>query len=250
MIIYYEHVDSTNRIAKELVMEGKPSGTVVRAGMQSAGKGQYGRSFNSPKGGLYFSLLLKPNLDFEHLPLVTLATGLACRKVIHSTFNVQSQIKWPNDIYLCDKKIAGILCENIDFRAAGNTFATVVIGVGLNVNNTREDFPLEIQSIITTLFDHLKIQVDLHSLLLLIVDEIIKNVLLLGENIQRILEQWQQYDYLYNKSVIYTAGSMTMLGTGLGISSQGYYRIRDNQGAEHCVVGGQLRLINDVIDAN
>ena len=242
-IIYYDQIDSTNRIAKELVLEGKPSGTVVRAGMQSAGKGQYGRIFNSPVGGLYFSLLLKPNLDLEHLPLVTLATGLACRDVIHSTFNIQSQIKWPNDIYLGDKKLAGILCENIDFCAAGNTSATVVIGVGININNSIEDFSIEIQPIITTLFEHLKIQVDLHSVLSLIVTAIIKNVLLLSENRQVLLNQWQQYDYLYNKSVVYAAGSLTFQGTGLGISSQGYYRIRDTQGAEHCVVGGQLRLV-------
>ena len=246
MVIYYDQVDSTNRIAKELVMEGKPSGTIVCAGIQSAGKGQYGRSFNSPPGGLYFSLLLKPNLDLEYLPLVTLATGLACREVIYSAFNVQTQIKWPNDIYLCDKKLAGILCENIDFRsAAENALATVVIGAGLNINNTKVDFPLEIQPIVTTLFDHLKIQVDLHSLRTLLVAAIVKNVIILSENRQLLLAQWQQHDYLYKRSIIYTAGSMTLRGTGLGISSQGFYCIQDNKGAEHCVVGGQLRLASD-----
>jgi BirA family biotin operon repressor/biotin-[acetyl-CoA-carboxylase] ligase len=245
MIIYYDQIDSTNRIAKELVKEGKPSGTVVRAGIQSAGKGQYGRAFNSPQGGLYFSVLLRPSLDLEHLPLITLATGLACRDVIHSTFNVQSNIKWPNDIYLCDRKLAGILCENIAPCVAGNNCATVVIGVGLNINNTVENFPSEIQSIVTTLFDHLKVQVDLHSLLLLLVDAIMKNVLLLSEKRQILLEQWQQYDYLYNKTVVYTAGLTAVRGTGLGISSQGYYRIRDDQGVEYCVVGGQLRLFSD-----
>lgn len=243
MIIYFDHIDSTNRIAKELVMEGKPSGTVVRAGVQSAGKGQYGRTFNSPLGGLYFSLILRPNIALEHLSLVTLATGLACRDVIYSTFNLQSQIKWPNDIYLCDKKLAGILCESIDYRAAENSLPTIVIGVGLNINNTNDDYPLDIQPIVTTLFDHLKIQVDLNSLLSVLVDAIMKNITLLVENRQILLEQWQQYDYLLDKSIIYLAGSVTILGTGLGVSSQGYYRIRDDQGTEHCVVGGQLRPI-------
>jgi BirA family biotin operon repressor/biotin-[acetyl-CoA-carboxylase] ligase len=196
------------------------------------------------KEAYIFLCFLSQTLISNNLPLVTLATGLACRDVIHSTFNIQSQIKWPNDIYIGDKKLAGILCENIDFRAAEDTVATVVIGVGLNINNSIEDFPVEIQPIITTLFEHLKIQVDLHSLLSLIVAAIIKNVLLLSENRQTLLKQWQQYDCLYNKSVVYAAGSMTFQGTGLGISSQGYYRIRDTQGAEHCVVGGQLRLLS------
>lgn len=245
MIIYYDQIDSTNRIAKELVMEGKPSGTIVRAGMQSAGKGQYGRTFNSPQGGLYFSLLLRPTLDLEHLSLITLATGLACRDVIHSTFNIQPQIKWPNDIYLCNKKLAGILCEKIDPCVAGKIYAAVVIGVGLNVNNTVENFPSEIQPIVTTLFEHLKVQVDLHSLLSLLVEAIVKNVLRLNGNSQLLLEQWQQYDYLYKKNVVYTAGSKVVRGTGLGISSQGYYCIQDDQGVEHSVIGGQLRLFHD-----
>ena len=242
MIIYYDQIDSTNRIAKELAKEGKPSGTVVRAGMQSAGKGQYGRTFHSPHGGLYFSLLLKPELDLEHLPLVTLATGLACRDVIQSTFNIQTQIKWPNDIYLYGKKLAGILCEKIDFSSTENALATVVIGAGLNVNNTVDNFPPEFRPIVTTLFDHLKVQVDLTDLLSLLVAAIEKNVMLLRINRQTLLAQWQSHDYLYRKSVVYTAGSQTVSGLGLGLSPQGYYRIMDDQGVEHSVVGGQLRL--------
>jgi BirA family transcriptional regulator, biotin operon repressor / biotin---[acetyl-CoA-carboxylase] ligase len=242
MVIYFDQIDSTNRIAKELLIKGKPSGTVVHAGMQSAGKGQYGRTFNSPPGGLYFSLLLKPNLDQAHLPLVTLATGLACRDVLHSSFSIQPQIKWPNDIYLNDKKLAGILCENLGTHAGKDTCANVVIGVGLNINNTTEDFPIEVQPIITTLFDHVKIQVDLPSLLSLLVTAIIKNVTILSEDQQIILEQWQQYDYLYKKSIVYTAGALTIQGIGLGLLSQGHYRLQDTQGNEHCIVGGQLRL--------
>jgi BirA family biotin operon repressor/biotin-[acetyl-CoA-carboxylase] ligase len=241
MFIYYDQIDSTNRIAKELVMAGKPSGTVVCAKLQTAGKGQYGRTFNSPLGGLYFSLLVEPNLDLEHWPLVTLATGLACREVINSAYNIQSMIKWPNDIYLGDRKLAGILCEKIDHRITGRAIATVVIGVGGNFNNTAEDFPIEIRPLVTTLFDHLKIYVDLDVLLELLVTAIMKNVKSLRENRQDILAQWQQFDYLFEKSVIYTAGSATYEGIGLGVSSQGHYRIRDIQGTEHCVVGGQLR---------
>lgn len=241
MIIYYEQIDSTNRVAKELVAEGKPAGTIVYAGMQSAGKGQYGRAFNSPLGGLYFSLTLQPNLNMEHLPLVTLATGLACHDVIQSKWGLQPQIKWPNDIYLDDKKVAGILCENVISNSAGTQCATVVIGVGLNVNNTLEDFPIELRSIVTTLYEHLKEQLDLGSLRSLLVDAIVKNIAILHEDTHLILSQWQQYDFLYEKSVAYTVGSLTIQGIGLGISSQGYYRIRDNHGVEHRVIGGQLR---------
>jgi len=241
-IIYYDRIDSTNRIAKELAIAGKPSGTVVHAGVQSAGKGQYGRSFDSPHGGLYFSILLRPSLDLDSLPLVTLATGLACRDVINSSFNLWPHIKWPNDIFFKGKKLAGILCENVVSLLDKNDYSNLVIGVGINVNNTLNDFPLEVRPIITTLFDHLQIQVSIHTLLSLLVIAIMQNIDILSENRQVILERWQQYDYLYEKSVVYTSGARAIQGKGLGLSSQGHYRIQDNQGAEHCIIGGQLRL--------
>lgn len=241
MIIYYDQIDSTNRIAKELALEGNSSGTVVRAGMQSTGKGQYGRTFSSPIGGLYFSLLLQPILNQEHLPLVTLATGLACREVLSSMFNLQSQIKWPNDIYLDAKKIAGILCENVIVSNSENAISTVVIGVGLNVNNTIDDFPLELQSCVTTLFEQLHVKVELDALFSALVTAIKEKVFILSKDRHALLAQWQRYDYLANKAVIYTAGSRTVQGTGLGISPEGYYRIREYSGVEHCLVGGQLR---------
>lgn len=239
MVIYYEQIDSTNRVAKALVREGSVSGTIVRAGMQSAGKGQNGRTFNSPAGGLYFSLLLQPDLQLEQLPLITLATGVACREVIYSLCKLEARIKWPNDIYLNDKKVAGILCENVILNSSETP--TVVIGVGLNVNSKMADFPPEIQSIVTTLFEQLKTELDLNRLLSSLVTAIIHNVSCLRGDQQGVLDRWQRYDYLADKPVVHTAGSVTTQGIGGGITPKGYYRITDYQGVGHCIVGGQLR---------
>ncbi len=242
MVICYDQIDSTNRVAKELVLKGKPSGTIVRAERQLAGKGQYGRNFISPVGGLYFSLLLQPDLQLKYLPLITLATGLACREVIFSICGLPTQIKWPNDIYLADKKVAGILCENVIFNGLEKKSPTVVIGVGLNVNNTLSNFPPGIQPIVTTLFEHLHEQLDIDTLFSSLVTSIVKNSASLGADRQAILARWQKFDYLANKAVVHTAGLVTRKGTGCGISSEGYYRIMDDHGDEHCIVGGQLRL--------
>lgn len=242
MVIYFEQIDSTNRVAKELVGEGKPAGTVVWAGRQSSGKGQYGRTFDSPVGGLYFSLLLQPPLPLEYLSLVTLATGLACHDVIHSFCNLQTQIKWPNDIYLGEKKVAGILCENVILNSADKTVPIVVIGIGLNVNNTVKAFPIETQSIVTTLFEHFKAKIEIKELLFSLVTAITQKVLSLGEDRQEIFEQWQRYDYLFGKKVRYSTGQTTWCGIGCGITSEGFYCIKDYDGIEHRIVGGQLRL--------
>ncbi len=241
MLIYYDHIDSTNRIAKEIATEGKISDTIVQAGEQSAGKGQYGRTFNSPVGGLYFSLLLQPELQLEQIPLITLATGLACRDVIQSTFDLCPKIKWPNDIYLQGKKLAGILCESVLIGTRENPITSVVIGVGLNVNNKVEAFPSEIQPLVTTLFEHLAIEVDLDALLSLLTVAIKKNVTTLKVGHRDLLAQWQQHDYLLDKQLIYTSGATTIQGIGQGISSQGYYRIRDSMENEHTIMGGSIR---------
>lgn len=241
MIISYPQIDSTNRVAKELAAEGKPSGTVVVAASQIAGRGQYGRSFNSPEGGLYFSLLLEPVIPTEKLPLITLATGLACRNVLHQSFNLQPLIKWPNDIYLGGKKTAGILCENIFLPHSPSNRKQVIIGVGINVNNRKEDFAAEVQPIITTLFEHLQVTVELEPLLALLLQAITTNVTRLLDESQLLLDEWQQYDLLFNKPVVHATEALIIHGIGKGISPQGLYVIQDEHGVEQRVIGGQLR---------
>jgi BirA family biotin operon repressor/biotin-[acetyl-CoA-carboxylase] ligase len=242
MMLYYDQLDSTNRIAKELVTTGEISThTVVRAAAQSAGKGQYGRSFDSPPGGLYFTLILQPDLPVERLPLITLATGLACRNVLYDQYKLQPQIKWPNDIYLEKRKVAGILCEHISTGVGEQALSTVIIGVGLNCNTPREDFATELVSVLTTLKEQVHTEIDLDALLTLLVSEITAQVHILGENPQQILAQWQQHDYLVDKQVLHTSGTTLINGIGKGITAQGYYRIIDHLGVEHCVLGGWLR---------
>ena len=165
MIFFHEHTDSTNRIAKEMVAEGAPTGTVVVAAAQSAGRGQYGRTFNSPIGGLYFSYVVEPTLPPEKISLVTLATGLACRKVLSERFQLNALIKWPNDLYLAGKKVAGILCEHLGNPNQPNTGNKVIIGVGLNVNSRIEQFDPEVQPLVTTLYEHTGHKRELTSLL-------------------------------------------------------------------------------------
>jgi len=243
MLFSYNQLDSTNRLAKELAAEGKPTGTVVLAVSQSAGRGQYGRAFTSPVGGLYFSLILEPTLPPERLSLATLATGLACRSVLHRVFQLHPDIKWPNDVYLGGKKVAGILCETVLTPLPPPSKAKVIIGVGMNVNTRRKDYPEELQPIITTLFEELQVTVDLDRLLNNLLEAITVHVAQLQHDAALLLAEWQRYDYLLNKSVVCTGESHFFCGVGKGIDAQGFYRVLDHSGVEHRVLGGgQLRL--------
>ena len=161
-VLYHPELDSTNRLARELVARGAAPGTVIRAGPQSAGRGQYERGFASPEGGLYFSLLLRPLLEPRETPMVTLAAGLGCRDALAEFCGLDCLIKWPNDLYCEDKKIAGILSEYV---APPDKAAAVVVGVGVNVNSREADFPPELRDILTTARERTGAEYDLEALL-------------------------------------------------------------------------------------
>lgn len=133
-LFYHPLLDSTNRLAKELAWQGAAPGTVVQAAQQSAGRGQYERSFLSPLGGLYFSLILRPTLQAQEVAMVTLAAGLGCRDAISDQCQLRTRIKWPNDLYCKEKKIAGILSEYWYFAPTNYVCANASVVVLINVN--------------------------------------------------------------------------------------------------------------------
>lgn len=126
-VLYYDTIGSTNDRAKELARRGSVHGTLVVGRSQTNGKGRLGRSFDSKTHeGLYFSLMLRPDVAPTHLSGLTLVAALAVSKTIDELCQVKTSIKWPNDIYLNGKKLVGILTE------AGPDY--VVVGIGINAN--------------------------------------------------------------------------------------------------------------------
>ncbi len=147
--VCYEETDSTNTRAKRLADEGKPHGTLVCAERQTGGKGRRGRSWSSPPGeAIYMSLLLRPAIDPAHTSMLTLVMGLAaakaCNQVLEGRLGQNAprvQVKWPNDLVLEGRKLAGILTE---LSTEMDYINHVVTGIGINVNT--EAFPEEIAS--------------------------------------------------------------------------------------------------------
>lgn len=240
-LIYYQQLDSTNRLAKELAHQGAVAGTVVQAKRQSAGRGQYERSFLSPPGGLYFSLILHPTLSAQEIALVTLAAGLGCRDAIQAQCGLAPQIKWPNDLYCSGKKIAGILSEYcLEMADSGKTPA-VVVGVGMNVNSRSTDFPAELQGQLSTLLDCCGKRQDMAALLQACVESIGWRVEQLTNSRSVFLTQWRQADYLFGRKVQHLLRDEQLaLGIGQGIDEQGRYLLLDS-GQLRRILGGQLR---------
>lgn len=244
MHIHLLQTDSTNRVAREEVLAGAAAGTVVWADSQVDGKGQYGRSFSSPPGGLYFSLILRPELAPERLPLITLATGLACRDVLARMYSLEILLKWPNDLFLHGKKVGGILCENFFDNRRSPSPATVIIGVGINANGSSIDFPEQLHGLVTTIAEWHRARIHLPALLACLVAQIESAVAMLQSESAALLKRWQQYDFLLDKPLRYTNGSKSFIGIGTGIGCDGRYRLVDEHGHEHAIIGGQLRPLH------
>jgi BirA family transcriptional regulator, biotin operon repressor / biotin---[acetyl-CoA-carboxylase] ligase len=143
-LVVVEETCSTNDLAWEAEARGAPEGFVIFAERQNAGRGQYGRRWESaPYQGLWFSVLLRPPITLNESPrLTSLLAGVAAATIIEET-GCAASIKPPNDIYVAGRKIAGVLVEG---RTASDRSYVAVAGMGVNVNQTLEDFPAELQT--------------------------------------------------------------------------------------------------------
>ena len=145
-IQHYDEIDSTNRLAKDLAAQNAPSRTVIVADKQTSGRGRMGKSFHSPTGGLYFSVILRPDLPLSATMSVTACTAVAVYEAL-TQFGVFPKIKWVNDLFLNDKKICGILSEG-SFNAELLKMDYLVIGIGINLHPDR-NLPEELKPIVT-----------------------------------------------------------------------------------------------------
>jgi BirA family biotin operon repressor/biotin-[acetyl-CoA-carboxylase] ligase len=141
-IVVFAETGSTNDLAMQRGRQGAEGGVVIFAERQNAGRGRFGRAWASaPYRGLWFSLLLRPGLPINLWPRLTTWAAVSLALTIENSLGIAAAIKWPNDIYLHKKKVAGILAES-GVDSAGQPFA--VVGIGVNVNQDLHDFPPEL----------------------------------------------------------------------------------------------------------
>lgn len=152
----YKTLESTNKTAKEMAVAGAEHGTVIIADSQTKGRGRYSRSYFSPSGGLYMSIILRPEvLNFENPTSVTAFAAVAVCEAIESISEKTPKIKWVNDVLIDEKKVCGILTEAVtDFESGSLDW--IVLGIGINVYIKTEDFPDDLQTSATSIFPNEK----------------------------------------------------------------------------------------------
>jgi BirA family biotin operon repressor/biotin-[acetyl-CoA-carboxylase] ligase len=148
-VVAYRSVKSTNDLACEAAEAGAREGTIFTAEEQTSGRGRLGRSWHSPYGsGIYVSVVLRPTFPPQSAPGTAIMTGVALADTLLAYAPGQVRLKWPNDVLLNGRKVAGILTE---LGAEDNEIQYLVIGVGINVNLEEFDFPPELRPIATSL---------------------------------------------------------------------------------------------------
>src|SRR5450432_4213485 len=139
----FEETTSTNDVIEKLARDGVKEGVVVFAESQTKGRGRLGRKWISPtRKGLWFSVLLRPELSPQETTQLTVASATALRRAIQSETGLKPEIKWPNDILIRGKKVAGILTE---LSAELDRVKHIILGIGVDVNLTAAEFPPELR---------------------------------------------------------------------------------------------------------
>ncbi|WP_296884050.1 biotin--[acetyl-CoA-carboxylase] ligase [uncultured Methanobrevibacter sp.] len=239
----FKEVNSTNTLARFLSMNDAEMGTVIISEKQTKAKGRSGKSWESPLGGVWLSIIINPSVDYSKIPLITLATGVAVAKTLEKIGVENPEIKWPNDIMINGKKVCGILTEAVTKL---NTIENVIIGVGIDANLNVSDFPEELQEGTTTLKEELHKEGNENKLIQLFLEEFEKiNELFNEKEYEVILKEWRKRSYSIGKIVEVREPFNTYYDAYvLGISKDGALIVEKIDGTLEKVISGECIIKN------
>lgn len=232
---------STNTLAASMAREGAVEGTVVIAEFQTGGKGRLGRTWTSPPGNLYLSVVLRPDIPPYKAPLITLMGAVAVASSIREQLKLRVGIKWPNDIYFAGKKMGGILTE---MSAEPDRVHHVVLGIGIDVNMELKELPLEVRRMSTTLAVETCGKIDRTALLRQVLSELDRWYAKFLENESSVLTEWRKLDITLGSSVSVAFGpGNVMEGIADDLDQEGRLVLRLKDGALRTVAAGDVTIL-------
>jgi BirA family biotin operon repressor/biotin-[acetyl-CoA-carboxylase] ligase len=239
-LVCFKETNSTNAVAKNLAATGAPEGLVVVAEVQTEGRGRAGHKWDSPAGGLWFSVLLRPTFSPASAPAISLLAGVAVAKALRDLHFINAMVKWPNDVLVDGKKLCGILCEA---SLQGDKIEYVVVGVGMDVNNDASKLALEAGAIPpTSVRDALGKEVDLPQLLAYVLLEMEKLYHRSKVGFGPIIDEWTALSDTIGKHVEISDDSGKFKGTARRVTPEGAL-IVDSGKEEKVVTAGDLRYV-------
>ncbi|HIG82312.1 MAG TPA: biotin--[acetyl-CoA-carboxylase] ligase [Verrucomicrobiales bacterium] len=232
---------STNDEASRAALEDHPEGLVIFAESQSAGRGRMGRRWSSPAGrGLWFSVLLRPSLAPSECTQLTAASANALVRAIQSTTGITPEIKWPNDLLIKGKKIAGILTE---MSAELEHVRSVVLGIGIDVNQTASEFPADIRNIATSLKLATGKSLSRADLAEAVLHELDREYArILAGDFAAVAEEWAGYCTTLGKLATIDMGTRRVRGRAEALDENGALLLRTEHGRIERIIGGEVTL--------
>jgi BirA family biotin operon repressor/biotin-[acetyl-CoA-carboxylase] ligase len=236
---YFAEISSTNTHARELAEQGTPEGEVVVAESQTQGRGRLGRHWESPPlANLYFSIIFRPKLAPVHAPQITLMAAVALAEAVGSFIPQRPAIKWPNDILVNGKKLAGILAEAV---CLAERVEYVILGVGVNVNYPVDSMPPELRTRATSLFDLTRIHVHRESFLRRLIQDLDRCDGDLEESgFEALVPRWEAYFALRGRRVRVELLDQILLGRAVGIAPDGALLVEADDGTQQRVIAGDV----------
>ncbi|GAA0480938.1 biotin--[acetyl-CoA-carboxylase] ligase [Salinibacillus aidingensis] len=238
--MYYKNqVDSTQTIAHQLAREGADHGTVVVADEQLKGRGRLHRPWDSQKGkGIWMSLILRPDIEPQRAPQLTLASAVSITRMLEKVCQAEAKIKWPNDIFLNDRKLAGILTE---MQAEQDLIEYVIIGMGINVNQVQEDIPLSLQDIATSV----KIETGSSFQREALIQDVLKEIetvydQFMEEGFSAVKPYWEKAAYRIGETVTVKTRNLKWDAVLVGIQEDGALIVEDQSGKREILYSAEI----------
>jgi BirA family transcriptional regulator, biotin operon repressor / biotin---[acetyl-CoA-carboxylase] ligase len=237
----FKETTSTNDVIEKLARDGVKEGVVVFAESQTKGRGRLGRKWISPAHkGLWFSILLRPNLNPQETTQLTVASATALRRAIISETNLRPEIKWPNDILIGGKKVAGILTE---LSAELDRVKHITLGIGVDVNVDANELPPEVRKIATSLKIESGEKISRAELATEILRELDKDYAkICAGKFSEVADEWEAGCATIGKNVTVQVGDRKICGRAESLDDDGALLVRTEHGHLERVIGGDVTL--------
>ena len=234
-VLYARSIDSTNNALKKLAAQGAPDGTVLWASEQTAGRGRLGRSFLSPEGGLYLSMLWRPDCPPEKTVSLTSCAAVALCRCLEAWPELDVSIKWPNDVLLGGRKLCGILTEGCTTPGG----FCVVMGMGVNVNTP--EFPPELRDIAASLYLASGRKWDIGAFSARLIESLDAMYALWLKGPEAFLEEYRARCATVGSAVTYTRGDTVYNARAVGIDGD-YALIVERGGERETIRFGEVSV--------
>ncbi|MEX3425520.1 biotin--[acetyl-CoA-carboxylase] ligase [Staphylococcus hominis] len=236
----YDSVESTQTIAKQGLVDNQYT-MLILSDEQTKGRGRFNRNWSSSKGkGLWMSVVLRPNVSFAMIPKFNLFIALGIRDAIQAFSRDKVEIKWPNDIYINDKKVCGFLTEMV---ANADAVEAIICGIGINLNHQEEDFSDMIRHRATSIRLHHSEEINRYQFLKRLIEEIEKRYhQFLNSSFETIRDEYIRTSNIWHRKLTFTENGEQFIGEAIDINNDGFLIVKDEDNQTRRLISADIDI--------